>query len=50
MIHISVNPQSTFVEKDEKKWEMDGKKVKVNNLAGNGRFYQILLKTCSLVS
>ena len=25
-------------------------KVEVNNLAGNGRFYQILLKTCSLVS
>ena len=45
-IHISVNPQSTFVEKDKK----NGKKVKVNNLARNGRFYQILLKMCSFVS
>ena len=28
----------------------NGQKVDVNNLAENGRFYQILLKTCSLVS
>ena len=38
-----------FYEKT-KNFIKNGQKVEVNNLAGNGRFYQILLKTCSLVS
>ena len=38
-----------FYEKP-KNFVKNGQKVEVNNLAGNGRFYQILLKTCFLVS
>ena len=47
------NPNSDFTrnvaQRDKKKWK-NCQKVEVNNLAGNGQFYQILLKMCSFVS